>query len=199
MRIGRSAAGVLASTILVALVLMPGISSAQDSGTPSPAGSAVAPSNDTFIFADTSEPSSLNPIKGYLGTDYTIWAIEYNLPIEFGLNFEADLKHSITTSVDTGSDNMSFTYHLRDGMKWSDGQPFTAEDVAWTLNYYKDNQTSNFASDLTLMDTAKATDATTMVITTTKPTTVYSGATPFMYEYILPEHIWSKYKTYDEA
>ena len=32
---------------------------------------------------------------------------------------------------------MTFTYTMRDGMKWSDGQPFTANDVAWTLNYYK--------------------------------------------------------------
>jgi peptide/nickel transport system substrate-binding protein len=199
MKIGRSAAGVVASTILVALVLIPGISSAQDSATPSPAGSAVAPSNDTFIFADTSEPSSLNPIKGYLGTDYTIWAIEYNLPIEFGLNFEADLKNSITTSVDTSSDNMTFTYHMRPNMKWSDGQPFTANDVAWTLNFYKKNAVSNYSSDLTLMTTADAPDDTTFVIHTSKPTTVYSGDTPFMYEYILPEHIWSKFKTYDEA
>jgi peptide/nickel transport system substrate-binding protein len=199
MKIGRSATGLVASTILVALVLMPGISSAKESATPSPTGSVVAPSKDTFIFADTSEPSSLNPIKGYLGTDYTIWAIEYNLPIEFGLNFESDMKNSITTSVDTSSDNMSFTYHIRPNMKWSDGQPYTANDVAWTLNWYKENQTSNYASDLTLMTKAEAINDTTFVIHTSKPTTVYSGDTPFMYEYILPEHIWSKFKTYDEA
>ena len=185
--------------ILVALVLMPGISSAKESATPSPTGSVAAPSKDTFIFADTSEPSSLNPIKGYLGTDYTIWALEYNLPIEFGLNFEADMKNSITTSVDTSSDNMAFTYHIRPNMKWSDGQPYTANDVAWTLNWYKQNQTSNYASDLTLMTKAVATNDTTFVIHTSKPTTVYSGATPFMYEYILPEHIWSKFKNYDAA
>jgi ABC-type oligopeptide transport system substrate-binding subunit len=71
MKIGRSAIGLMASMILVALVLMPGISSAKTSATPSPTGSVVAPSKDTFIWADTSEPSSLNPIKGYLGTDYT--------------------------------------------------------------------------------------------------------------------------------
>ncbi len=199
MKIGRSATGLMASMVLVALVLMPGISSAKESATPSPTGSVVAPSKDTFIFADTSEPSSLNPIKGYLGTDYTIWAIEYNLPIEFGLNFESDMKNSITTSVDSSSDHMSFTYHIRPGMKWSDGQPYTANDVAWTLNWYKKNQTSNYASDLTLMTKAVATNDTTFVIHTSKPTTVYSGDTPFMYEYILPEHIWSKFKTYDAA
>jgi peptide/nickel transport system substrate-binding protein len=159
----------------------------------------AAAGKTTFIYGDTSEPSSLNPLKGYLGTDYTIWAMEYNLPIEFGLSFESDFQHSITTSVDVSSDNMTFTYHMRDGMKWSDGQPFTAEDVAWTLNYYHQNNAYNFGSDLTLLDKATAPNPTTMVMTTTKPTSFYSGATPFMYEYILPEHIWSKYKTYADA
>jgi peptide/nickel transport system substrate-binding protein len=189
----RLTAVVLTISVLVGAGFV-GAALAASSSTP-----AATAGKTTFIYGAPQEPSSLNPIKGYLGTDYTIWAMEYNLPIEFGLNFEADLKHSITTSVDTSSDNMSFTYHIRSGMKWSDGQPFTAEDVAWTLNWYKKNGTSNYAGDLTLLDTAKATSPTTFVLHTTQPTSVYSGATPFMYEYILPEHIWSKYKTYDDA
>src|SRR5436853_2495328 len=191
MKISRVAAGVAASMILAALVLAPGVSLAASS-TASPAASAA--NSSTFIYAGSQEPTSLNPLKGYTGTDYTIWAIEYNLPIEFGLNFEADMKNSITTSVDTSSDNMSFTYHIRPGMKWSDGEPFTANDVAWTLNYYKTNNVSNYSSDLTLMTKADVINDTTFVIHTSKPTTVYSGDTPVMYEYILPEHIWSKFK-----
>jgi ABC-type transport system substrate-binding protein len=27
----------------------------------------------TFIYGDTSEPSSLNPFRGYLGTDFYFW------------------------------------------------------------------------------------------------------------------------------
>src|SRR6185437_9651561 len=90
-------------------------------------GTALAQSSGSggksvFIFGDTSEPSSLNPLKGYLGTDYTIWAMEYNLPIEFATkDFGPDYQHSIVTSVDSASDGMSFTYHMRDGLKWSNG------------------------------------------------------------------------------
>lgn len=154
----------------------------------------------TFTFADVSEPSSLNPMVGYLGTDYTLWAMNYDLLINFSTkDLSPDFEHSITTSVDVSEDNTEFTYHLRPDMKWSDGEPFTANDVAWTLNYYKENNVSNYSSDLALMEKAEAIDDTTVVITSTKPTSLYSGETVFLYEYILPEHIWSKFPDYKSA
>ena len=132
---------------------------------------------------------------GYLGTDYTFWAMAYDLPINFSTkDFSPDYAHSIVTSVDASSDGMSFTYHFRSGVKWSDGQPFTAADAAWTLNYYKANNVPNYSADLALMDKATATDDTTMVLTSTSPTSFYSGDSVFMYEYLLPEHIWGKFQ-----
>jgi peptide/nickel transport system substrate-binding protein len=153
------------------------------------------PGKTVFIFGDTSEPSSLNPLKGYLGTDYTIWALEFNLPSELAAeDFGPDLEGSITTSVDVDSSSMAFTYHLRPDMKWSDGEPFTANDVAWTLNYYVKYKVSNYAADTRLIDNVEVVDDTTFVIHSTQPTSVYSGSTVFMYDYILPEHIWGKYE-----
>ena len=32
------------------------------------------------------------------------------------------------------TDGLTWTYHLRPGLKWSDGQPLTANDVAYTFN-----------------------------------------------------------------
>ena len=198
-RLGRVSVVALAATLLVAG--MAGASMAQtSSSSPSASGasasaSASASSGTTFTYADVAKPSGLNPMVGYLGTDYTFWAMNYDLLINFGAkDFAPDFAHSITTSVDTSSDAMSFTYHLRSGMKWSDGQPFTSADVAWTLNYYKKYEVPNYSSDLALMDKATATDPTTVVITSTKPTSLYSGKTVFLYEYILPEHIWGKFE-----
>ncbi len=59
----------------------------------------------TFTYGDTSEPSGLNPMVGYLGTDYTFWAMNYDLLVNFSTkDFSPDFAHSITTSVDTSSD-----------------------------------------------------------------------------------------------
>ncbi len=35
---------------------------------------------------------------------------------------------------ESSSDGLSWTFHLRDNVKWSDGKPFTADDVAFTFN-----------------------------------------------------------------
>ena len=163
--------------------------SASDSGS----ASSTAATGSKFIFGDTSEPSSLNPMVGYLATDYTLWAMTYDIPINFSAkDFSPDLEHSTVLSVDASADNMTFTYTIRDGMKWSDGQPFTANDFAWTLNFYKQRNISNYSADVRLIDNVTVTDDTHFVIHATQPTSVYSGKTVFMYDYILPEHIWSK-------
>jgi len=40
----------------------------------------------------------------------------------------------LATSWDTSADGLAWTFHLREGVKWSDGQPFTADDVAYNFN-----------------------------------------------------------------
>jgi peptide/nickel transport system substrate-binding protein len=116
-------------------------------GQSSPTPSAGKKGLTTFTYADVSEPSGLNVLDGYLGTDYTFWAMNYDLPINFSAaDYTPDYAHSIVTSVDTSADSMTFTYHMRSGLKWSDGQPFTAKDVAWTLDFYKKNNSFNFSA-----------------------------------------------------
>jgi peptide/nickel transport system substrate-binding protein len=179
------------SASVIASTLFAGQAFAQDS--PSASGSS---DKIVFTWADIAESGGLNPMVGYLGIpDYAMWALAYDIPINWSTkDFSPDFKHSIVTSVDTSDDGMEFTYHFRPGVKWSDGEPFTAEDAAWTFTYYKKNNVPNYSADLGLMDTAVATDDTTMVLTSTSPTSFYSGASVFMYDYILPKHIWSKFE-----
>ena len=188
-RTKRLTVTVLSASVIASTLFMNN-AFAQDSPSASAAADKVV-----FTMGGVSEPSGLNPMVGYLGLDYTFWALAYDLPINWSTkDFSPDFQHSIVTSVDTSDDLMTFTYHFRPGMLWSDGEPFTAADAAWTLNYYKANNTPNYSADLELMDSAKATDDTTMVVTSTAPTSFYSGDSVFMYEYLLPEHIWGKFE-----
>ncbi|MEK7863685.1 MAG: ABC transporter substrate-binding protein, partial [Chloroflexota bacterium] len=40
----------------------------------------------------------------------------------------------LATSWETSADGLAWTFHLREGVKWSDGRAFTADDVAFTFN-----------------------------------------------------------------
>ena len=182
---------VFIAAALVATTALANYALAQDASSSASGGSQKV----VFTYADVSEPSSLNPLVGYLGTDYVMWSLAYDIPINFATkDFSPDFDHSIVTSVDASSDGMTFTYHFRSGVKWSDGEPFSASDAAWTYNFYKQNNVPNYSSDLALMDTATATDDTTLVLTSKKPTSFYSGASVFLYDFILAEHVWGKYQ-----
>jgi peptide/nickel transport system substrate-binding protein len=87
-------------------------------------------------------------------------------------------------------DKLTWTYHIRSGMKWSDGQPITAKDVAWTFNKIMTDQTAatangNFVANF---DTVTAPDDSSVVIKTKSPqATMLALDVP-----IVPEHVWSK-------
>ena len=100
-----------------------------------------------FTWASTGEPDSVNPMTGYSATEFYFWTASYHLPIDFGLDFGSEqpspefdgFNSGLVTDVQTSDDSMHFTYTIRDDLFWSDGEPVTAADVAYTLNLYKDN------------------------------------------------------------
>ena len=59
-----------------------------------------------------------------------------------------------TWDVEPGKKGTTVTWYVRKGIKWSDGMPFTAEDVKFTIDYLKDNEIPRYL-DAT-MDIAKA-------------------------------------------
>ena len=77
---------------------------------------------------------------------------------------------------------------MRDGVKWSDGQPLTAADVAFTYNRVLTGgiEANNWSSYLNEVTSVTAPDAQTVVLTLSKPNAVL----PLLPIPILPEHVW---------
>lgn len=48
-------------------------------------------------------------------------------------NFEQKDVPALASSWDTSADGLTWTFHLRKGVRWSDGEPFNADDVIFTL------------------------------------------------------------------
>lgn len=85
-------------------------------------------------------------------------------------------------------DGTTITYTLREGVTWSDGEAFDADDVAFTFNLFVEQPATNLSAlDVT---SAEAIDPTTVAIT--------FGESMFAFEraigntVIIPEHVWSE-------
>jgi peptide/nickel transport system substrate-binding protein len=86
------------------------------------------------------------------------------------------------------NDNKTLTFHLRKGVTWTDGKPFTSADVVFTFNMLKKFPQLNTGG--VTFKSISAPDASTAVMTFSAP-----SYTQFFYiaenTYIVPEHIWA--------
>ncbi|MEZ4620045.1 MAG: ABC transporter substrate-binding protein [Caldilineaceae bacterium] len=97
---------------------------------------------------------------------------------------------NMAESYEIADDGLTFTFHLRHGMEWSDGQPITAQDFQWTYDQVKNPDNGfPYLSQLDFIDSYTALDAYTLQITIKE---VYAPALGQMSGLItpLPKHIW---------
>lgn len=80
------------------------------------------------------------------------------------------------------------TLTIRTGVKWSDGKPLSASDVAYTFELMKKYAALNTQG--VIFSSAVATSPTTVVINFANPS--YAEQFPISQVYIVPQHIWSK-------
>lgn len=152
-------------------------------------------------YATAEDVSTLNPLLsqqttlGMMSSLTMAWLIKWdsnNHPFP-------ELATQVPTMQNGGvsKDGLTITYHLRKGVKWSDGAPFTADDVVWT--YHAIMNPANDVASRTGWDRITRVDEPdkyTVVFHLSKPyspfiVTFFSsgGANPC----ILPKHLLAKY------
>ena len=159
---------------------------ATEEAAPAPTFSGTA----TITF--TQEPDSLNPLytsmsfSGYLRPFYLVplW--------QFDENFEPVpvLAKEIPSAENGGlsADGKVVTITLRDDVTWSDGEPFTADDVVFTYDMIMSDANvplgrypyEDFVASV------EASDATTVVVTFKEP---FAPWLTSIFTYVLPKHV----------
>jgi len=94
--------------------------------------------------------------------------------------------HADDESVPEG--HTRFVFNLIQNASWTDGHPLTAEDVAFTLNYYRDTSGNPYGSDLTEMTAAYQT--TTYQVVVEFGTESYWHLHVVGYKPIIPKHVF---------
>jgi peptide/nickel transport system substrate-binding protein len=140
----------------------------------------------------TEEPDNLNVFIGFANTDYEVWALNYSYLFGAGDRNQPtlDLASQFPTVENGGisADGKVWTIHIRSGVRFDDGTPLTAADVAFTYNYIIKNKLANLLEYTQGIDTVTAPDPTTVRFVCAHPMALgymENSSVP-----ILPKHIW---------
>lgn len=135
-------------------------------------------------------PDSLNPGVGVLAESYTIYGLVYDSMFELQLDgtYTPELAESFTVS----DDGLVWTFKIRDGFTFHDGQPLTADDIAFSYNFYMAQDGFPFLYGYTgYFESVEAPDPSTVVITLTEA--IPNMESQLLFLYVLPKHIWEAY------
>jgi peptide/nickel transport system substrate-binding protein len=136
-------------------------------------------------------PDTLNPGTAILLEAYTIFDLVYSSMVS--LNLDGTFSPELAEGWDVSDDALTWTFHLRPGATWHDGEPVTAADVAFTYEFYGAHEDFPYMPVYTVyFESVEAADDQTVVIHLTEP--IPNMESQLFYMYILPEHIWSQYE-----
>lgn len=136
----------------------------------------------------TGEPDSLNPGMALLTESFSIFSLIYDTLYE--LNLDGSYSLSLAESVDVSEDGKVWTFKIRDSVDFSDGQPLTAEDVAYSFNLYAAHPEEYvfMPAYTSYFESVAAQPDNNVVITLTEA--IPNMESQLYALYVLPKHIW---------
>jgi peptide/nickel transport system substrate-binding protein len=167
-----------------------------------PAAAPVTAADPVVLRVGTTQDiDSLNPYATLLVVGYEAFQLTYNLLVDFGPNL--DPVPGFADSWERAADGHSWVFHIRDNMKWSDGQPATSEDACFSWQLAIDSIAANGPGYLGSgyidpgvsdagVTAVSCPDPLTMIATTDDA----SDRILQTYMPIIPKHIWGS-QTYD--
>ena len=196
---GRACSAVLA----IALLALAGCSKVSQSTSPGVAAGTIP---GTLRYAEIEEPANMNPLLTYTATSIDLYMFMYG----FFFNLDDTMRPVPELALEVPSyenggiskDGLTLTYHLRKGVKWHDGAPFTSHDVVFTthaiLNPANDLQTRTGWEDIA---TVEAPDDFTVKFHLKQ---VYAPAVSTFfaeggYYPVLPAHLLEKYPNINQV
>ncbi len=125
-------------------------------------------SGGTLVAAWAQDPVGLDPHKTSAYSSFQI--LENVLDTLVTTDDSGKIVPSLAESWDISDDGLTYTFHLRSGVEFSNGRAMTADDVVYTYTRMLDPDTgSGNAYKLGGVDSVTAPDASTVVMTLSEP------------------------------
>ena len=116
-----------------------------------------------------------------------MWALTYDYLVGYSMK-DMSPEPALATEWETSDDGLTWTFTLRDDVTFSDGEPLTSADVAYTFGRILDGgpEAATWSSYLNGVESVDTPDDTTVVLTLKEPNAVL----PLLPIPIVPEHVW---------
>ncbi|MFW6679825.1 ABC transporter substrate-binding protein [Lacrimispora sp. AGF001] len=114
--------------------------------------------------------------------------------------YNADgINYFLAKSIDTSDDNLTYTMHLRDDVKWSDGEKFTADDVVFTFEAMEKEENAGWAySQLVYKEGAvKIEKVDDYTVKLTMPFVNSAAVEMFSQIFIMPKHVYENVTNFE--
>ncbi len=155
----RRPGGLIAALVVAAL-----LASACSTGSRVDLG---GPSAGTLTAAIAGEPDQLDPQKSTAYFSFEVLENVFDTLVEPDANLE--MRPALAESWQVSGDQLTWTFHLRPGVSWHDGSPFTASDVVYSYRRIIDEKLAN-VDKLSAVRDVRAPDPQTVVIEVAHPT-----------------------------
>jgi len=140
-------------------------------------------------FNPYTQQAGANPARGFI----------YE-PMLFHNTLQNKVEYRLAESHEFSDDLKTVTFKLREGLKWSDGEPLTTADIVYSHEMAKKDAkidvVSLWTGDKPKLTGVEAIDARTVKFTLASPDSSVHGV--IAAHYIVPKHIWSKEENHAE-
>ena len=109
----------------------------------------------------------------------------------FSYDWDMGLKPALATRWEVAADGLALTFHLRPNVRWHDGQPFTAEDVKFSLEEIWRKIHPRGRATFANVEAVETPDPLTVVLRLKQPSPVILGALNAYESQILPKHLYA--------
>jgi peptide/nickel transport system substrate-binding protein len=160
----------------------------------SPSGPAAVEQLRAGIVGDESTLNPYTYVTGFPG--WNLLMLQYDTLFQFDV--DGLPQPWLASGFELSDDGLTYAVQLQPDVTWSDGEPLTAEDVVFTVEYFQANAQSRFTGNMASVTAAEATGDLEVTFTLEAPNPSFVlrvlADVP-----IIPEHIWSAVENPAEA
>lgn len=184
--------------MLLALVMCIGLlAGCGGDGNPTASGGEGGGTNpDSLVVRITGDPKNFNPT---LMSDDNLYMAAQNMYMRLTcLDSSKQVVPEAAESWDVTNEGMTITFHLRDGIKWWDGEALDAEDVKYTFDYVKEHPETYFSSSMSIVDSIEIVDPLTVQFNMNTADVSFVARLGWYGTFILPEHVFNNGQAWED-